>query len=427
MGYPRFAPQIIDIITLNEAVEDIAIRQYAFRPEIYGLPPFDPSTPPPQTEDAWRNWREQARWNTDYYPHFYRDIWPILSRPQQYQWVMDRDAFAGGDPHNDTPGAKGNLDPDLLSIPPYHGQDPAEEQTFRARRRFIYEVLRRPGEENQFTRPLSPGQSYSADTSHYVRKLSAHSPRLTGDLQNRLIAMPYLCGDNPLSNTVVSKFLRLTDTMLFLLGQWALGKFINEKREDIPIDADGGAVKTGSQLDQGVLSNGLGGSFCPGGEVSWIIRNPAIYAKPYRIKASKSFTPGSLSTPGDISSGSAGFTFGMEPGDLTRYSGVPWQSDFNECSTQLIDITYDKWNVLEPGTTGDPIVPVTQLTYWWPSHRPMWVTTDKGAQVQWQAKITQTNAGDLEMVSAWKKLGFIKDDGQGSYLLFEYDPNFYRS
>ena len=239
--------------------------------------------------------------------------------------------------------------------------------------------------------------------------------------------MPYLCGDNPLSNTVVSKFLRLTDTMLFLLGQWALGKFINEKREDIPIDADGGAVKTGSQLDQGVLSNGLGGSFCPGGEVCWIIRNPAIYAKPYRIKASKSFTPGSLSTPGDISSGSAGFTFGLEPGDLTRYSGVPWQSDFNECSTQLIDITYDKWNVLQPGTTGDPVVPVTQLTYWWPSHRPMWVTTDKGAQVQWQAKITQTSAGDLEMVSAWKKLGFIKDDGQGSYLLFEYDPNFYRS
>jgi L-Lysine epsilon oxidase N-terminal/L-lysine epsilon oxidase C-terminal domain len=419
VGYPRFAPQILDMVTLNEVVEDLAVRQFDFRPEMYGVPPFDPATPPPQTDGAWRVWREQARWNTDYYPHFYRDIWPILSRPQQFSWVMDFDPFTGGDPHNDTPGQQGNLDPDLLSIPPYHGQDPAEEQRFRARRKFVFEVLRRPGEENQLTRPLSPGQSYSAHNSAYRRKESTHSARLTGDLQNRLIAMPYLCGDNPLSNSVVSKFLRLTDTMLFLLGQWALGKFINEKREDIPIDTDGAAAKTGRQLDQGVLSNALGGAFCPGGEVSWIIRNPAIYARPYRINVSTSYTAGSLSTPGDVAAGSAGFTVGMEPGDLTRYSGVPWQSDFNECSDQPIDITYEKWNVIEPGTTGDPIVPVTQLTYWWPSHRPMEVNTASGAQVLWSAGIPQTSSGDLEMVTAWKKLGFILGQTDGSYVLVE--------
>ena len=60
VGYPRFAPQIVDIVTLNEAVEDLAIRHFAFRPEMYGVPPFDSSTPPPQTDDAWRVWREQA-------------------------------------------------------------------------------------------------------------------------------------------------------------------------------------------------------------------------------------------------------------------------------------------------------------------------------------------------------------------------------
>ena len=419
VGYPRFAPQIIDIVTLDEVVEDLAIRHFAFRPEMYGIPPFDPSTSPPRTDDALRIWREQSRWNPDYYPHFYRDIWPILTRPQQYSWVMDFDSFTGGDPHNDTPGQGGNLDPDLLSIPPYHGQDPAEQQRFLARRKFVFEVLRRPGEENQLTRPLSPGQSYAAQSSHYHRQESSHSARLTGDLQNRLLAMPYLCGDNPLSNSVPSKFLRLTDTMLFLLGQWALGKFINEKREDIPIDAARARAKTGRQLDQGVLDNLLGGAFCPGGEVSWIIRNPAIYARPYRIKASTSYTAGSLSTPGDIASGSAGFALGMEPGDLTRYSGVPWQSDFNECSNQPIDITYEKWNVIEPGTTGDPIAPVTQLTYWWPSHRPMEVTTAGGAQVQWSAGIPQTNSGDLEMVTAWKKLGFILGQADGSYVLVE--------
>ncbi len=262
VGYPRFAPQIVDIITLNELVLDLAIHQFAFRPEMFGVPPFDPSLPLPQTDLAWRIWREQARWNPDYYPHFYRDIWPILSRPVNYAYVMDMDAFTGGDPHNDSPGQNGNFDPDLISIPPYHGQDPAQERQFRARRKFLFEVLRRPGEENQFTRPLSPGQSYSVDSSQYRRKESTHSAKLTGDLENRLIAMPYLCGDNPLSNSVVSKFLRLTDTTLFLLGQWAAGKFINENREDIPVDK-APVVKTGRQLDQGVLSNALGAHSAP--------------------------------------------------------------------------------------------------------------------------------------------------------------------
>ena len=98
---------------------------------------------------------------------------------------------------------------------------------------------------------------------------------------------------------------------------------------------------------------------------------------------------------------------------------MPWQSDFNECSNQPIDITYEKWNVIEPGTTGDPIVPVTQLTYWWPSHRPMEVNTASGAQVLWSAGIPQTNSGDLEMVTAWKKLGFILGQTDGSYVLVE--------
>ena len=162
-----------------------------------------------------------------------------------------------------------------------------------------------------------------------------------------------------------------------------------------------------------------GALFCPGGEVSWIIRNPAIYDGPYRIKVSTSYTAGSLSTPGDIASGSAGFTFGMEPGDVSRYSGVPWQSDFNECSNQEIDITYEKWNVLEPGTIGDPVASVTQLTYWWPSHRPMEVNTASGAQVAWSAGIPQTSSGDLEMVTAWKKLGFILGRSDGSFVLVE--------
>ena len=86
--------------------------------------------------------------------------------------------------------------------------------------------------------------------------------------------MPLLCGDNPLSNEIPSKFLRLTDTQLFLLRQWADGKFINEQLEDITP----APLPEGVALDRGVLGNALGGSFCPGAEASWIMRNPAIYS-----------------------------------------------------------------------------------------------------------------------------------------------------
>jgi hypothetical protein len=228
--------------------------------------------------------------------------------------------------------------------------------------------------------------------------------------------MPYLCGDNPISNVAATKFLRLTDTQLFFLRQWANGKFINEKNEDIPGPTD----PPGVALDRGVLGNVLGGAFCPGAEASWIMRNPAIYAEPYRINgvAISDLTAGSLSQPAIVTGAddTSDMATGLEPGDITKYSALPWQADFNECSTQEVDITYEKWNELYPASVGDPAQSVIQPTYWWPSHRPMGanqqIPTPPGAPtqytlVEWSQGIPQSNAGDLKMVTAWKDLGFI--------------------
>lgn len=258
----------------------------------------------------------------------------------------------------------------------------------------IWWALRKPGQENLYTFPPDPSMP------NYL-----------------LVLMPFLCGDNPISNTVPSKFLRLTDTQLFILGQWAAGKFINEQQEDIPTTPAEQASQTGADLDRGVLANALGGSFCPGGEAAWIVRNPAIYAEPYRIRHSPFFSPkvlaswqpNSLSLPGPLATpqDQGSMAVGLEPGDLTKYSAVPWQADFNECSTQSTDITYAQWNVIEPQSVGDPASDVTQTTYWWPSHRPMEVFTAQGGQAPWSQGIPQTNAGDLKMVTAWKDLGFI--------------------
>jgi hypothetical protein len=399
VGYPRYAPQILDIITMDEVVYDVAVRDFGYEPYMYGTSPFtgSPVPPDPTNANALALWRETAQWNPDYYPYFYRDIWPILTRPNNYQWVMDFDAFTGGDPHNTSSGSGGNFDESMISIPPYDGEDPNEKKSQRQKRMFIWGVLRKPGQENIWNHPLAPDMPKSLP-----------------------ILMPFLCGDNPLSNTVPAKFLRLTDTQLFILKQWAEGKFINEKLEGITITIPEQSDLTGTDLDRGVLSNLLGGSFCPGGEATWIVRNPAIYAEPYRIRHSsyfspanlKSWNPQPLSLPGDLQTqdDAGSMKVGLEPGDITKYGGIPWQSDFNECSTQPIDITYEKWNVIDPLGVGDPVQQITQSTFWWPSHRPMEVNNPAGPPVSWSQGIPNNNAGDLKMVTAWKELGFIRDN-----------------
>ena len=147
----------------------------------------------------------------------------------------------------------GNFDFVDLQIPPHDGESPADRERRRVMRQFLYSVLRKPGQEND----LFP-------------------PAITSKPGSKLYAMPLLCGDNPLSNTATSKFLRLTDTMLFMLKQWADGLFINELTEDmIPPPLVAGA---GAALDRGAVAGGLGGAFCPGGEAGWIMRNPPIFS-----------------------------------------------------------------------------------------------------------------------------------------------------
>jgi hypothetical protein len=383
VGYPRYAPEFLDIVTMDDLVFDVAVRNFAYVPYMYGVPPFDHAAQPPDGANALARWRRDARWNWQYRPYFWRDIWPILERPLGYQNLMDKDALFGGNPHDPSKG--GNFDQEQLSIPPYEGEDPQQRELRRAKRQFLWSVLRKPGEENEL--------------------LVAPNPR---NPNYRLFRMPLLCGDNPLSNEVPSKFLRLTDTMLFLLHQWAEGLFINEKREGI--DPGPQPPGEGAQLDRGALASALGGAFCPGGEATWIMRNPAIYRAAYRIHATPP-SQGALSQPPTLPGGApataADISTGLEPGDITKYDAVPWQADFNECTNQQIDVTYLAWNNIEPDSTGDPVKPIVQLTYWWPVHRPVWVNGS-----MW-SPTPQNNAGDLQMVTVWSELGFIKTTEDG--------------
>ncbi|CAM2066654.1 LodA/GoxA family CTQ-dependent oxidase [Sulfidibacter corallicola] len=481
-AYPAYVPQILDQVTTDDVVHDMGIREFATDTGIYGLEgsfdnPQIVDTSDPEALALWR--AQELQWNPDYLPWFHRDIWPIISRPWYYTWlanVLSQSNF----PHDQT--ERGTFYKELLGRPPTvdlnrveemlaresteahfrkwvnlsrsrEGKDPIEDfedwpesdrdraksmfhsalQTrliafvrddpYKKNRRYIYNVLRQAGEENTF-REL--GRPHSR---------TANAP-----------LMPLLAGDNPISNTLPSKFLRLTDYQLFILRQWMEGKFINEAkmataRERLPP----GMGESGHELDRGVLSNLCGGAFCPGAEVGWLIRNPSIYTEPYRIKAAPRFAEfgqtaaSAYKTPGqsfddqiDALNAQTDLSVGLEPGDLTKQMALPWQADFNECSMQDIDVTYEAWNDLYPDSENDARLKRTMRTWetmWWPAHRPLEtleVVSFQGGQpnyqwLGWSRGIPQTNAGDLKMVTAWKDLGFVIENPYLSQAQLEKD------
>jgi hypothetical protein len=589
VGYPAYVPQILDMVTMDDVVADVAVTQFAARPDLYGTAGTwnAPQRIDPEDQAALTFWRAgRLQWNPDHRPWFYRDIWTILYRADQFSYlsnVLGQSNF----PHNQS--ARGNFDPEKLGQPPvvdrqallvgerrclrrHHrgelfldtlapalemlgreargadapratrllaalappaapasaslssssdnlpigslaialrtavaafaerviGVDPGDDgaaylarwraadrdpdyadaereldravrvalapqlgglspalavsltkaisdhlRKFRSGqllahcrrqavvaatddpnrplRQFLYDILRQAGEENRFREGNRP------DSRVYGLPL-----------------MPLLAGDNPISNTLPSKFFRLTDLQLYLLRQWARGLFYNETLEGWG-DPDpwqpyaDWVNRTGRDLDRGVLSNLLGGAFCPGGEIGWIMRNPAIYRAPYRLTAAPAFSQfrqtaaqqnasGGLGNPtesdyaaytGDDLSQDDAFASGLEPGDLTKSMALPWQADFNECTLQDIDVTYEAFNQIYPESDGDEAAKRQQSvfeTLWWPAHRPLQTWEMRLAPdgkptyqwLDWSRGIPGTNAGDLAMVTAWWRLGFVR-------------------
>jgi hypothetical protein len=566
-GYPAYAPQILDIVTMDDVIEDMGIRQFAERTDLYGIEGTfgDPQRVAPTDEGALIHWRAgRLRWNPGHKPWFFRDIWRILYRPDEYSYLCDA-LGQSNYPHNQS--TRGSFDPEKLGCPPiidWHAVAACEKKCIKdhhSGRLFLDELSRAllslekrarlghsgpPGERRLITRGrgnhlqealasfsrAAHGDEAGDDFDHYIEEwqTASQSPSyakasedlerevdniladagsslsdelaaglhkverellrkyLSGKLlkecrrkciednthdphrslrtylfdllrapgeENQFVIggrpssrvhdlprMPLLCGDNPLSNTLVSKFFRLTDYQYYLLRQWAHGLFYNEKLEGWG-DPDpwqpyaNWVNRTARELDRGVISNFLGGSFCPGAEIGWVIRNPSIWVEPYRIKADPDFynfgqTPAQANAfqglvpdsdfafyAGDDLSQENDFVTGLQPGDLTKYMAVPWQSDFNECSMQPIDVTYENWNVIFPDSGNDKLMAREQRvweTLWWPAHRPLqtWEAASfvdgKPTYVwrDWTPGVPQTNAGDLKMVSEWSRLGFVR-------------------
>jgi hypothetical protein len=569
-AYPAYVPEILDVVTMEDVIEDMAIRKFAERTDLYGTAGTfaEPQYIDPADTPALIHWRAgRLQWNPDYKPWFYRDIWNILYRPDQYNYLCDA-LGQSNFPHNQS--TRGSFDYEKLSCPPVIDREAVANCEKRCVKKhhsgnlFVDELAtelaplesspasvggisdgsqsrllteKRTGDlraafakfaeglmgkdpdvapddylqqwlavsnandeaieklKREVDEIIGADPSYPDDVLDLVsRRVHEHLQKyLTGQLLrecrtrcpkintydpygpmrqylfdllrgpgeenefmivgrpdsrvHNLPRMPLLCGDNPITNELPSKFLRITEYQYYLLRQWAMGLFYNEKLEGWanpdPLHPYAGWVnRTGRDLDRGVVSNILGGSFCPGGEIGWVMRNPSIWLEPYLVKADRSFsdfgqTPAQANTgavpdrnyafyAGADLSQANNFVTGLQPGDLTKYMSVPWQADFNECSTQPIDVTYERFNQIYPGSDRDELMEREQRvweTLWWPAHRPMQtfeqvVAADGSTSISWldwTPGVPQTNAGDLKMVTEWWRLSVVRSNPAGDF------------
>jgi hypothetical protein len=297
---------------------------------------------------------ENGNWKTGregYRPRFETEIKPIFERIAGYPWVT----AIPSDPHSFDYAKLADATPAAADL-----------------RKFYLDILRGPGEEN-------------AIDSHVAG----------------VDMMPLLSGDDAIAAEqeggavlATSKYLRLTDIQYFFVQQWAAGHFEPDSAPEL---------HPGQALTRAVLENCVGGAFSPGIETTWISRDPAIYAEPFRIRP-KLPAPEGLSLGLDLAAG-------LEPGDLTRYMALPWQADFNECATQTIQ---------------------GRAMWWWPAQRPasVYMATDAGAgggqvpgalgpQLPWigseanpLARYHLAFLDNVEMLRSWDKLGFVFDIGK---------------
>ncbi|MBL4692342.1 MAG: LodA/GoxA family CTQ-dependent oxidase [Magnetovibrio sp.] len=229
-------------------------------------------------------------------------------------------------------------------------------------------------------------------------------------------------------------FLTVTKTQYFFLEQWNANNFKKTLK---------GGLNGGEQLDFASLSNCLGGRYVPGVEVSYVIRSTEIYHTDWRTSGSGPFRV--KPQPLDYSKAKADEPFlsggwipghdktdGLQPGDLSKFMAIPWQTDYNSCSIHQTHINTAGVNT----SFGND-----STLYWsWPSQRPdavyrasdvvmnvlptqAWSIRGPGTFAA-NAKTASTFQKPLQAVEQWDRIGFVLQGsviGEGK----KYSPQLY--
>ena len=222
--------------------------------------------------------------------------------------------------------------------------------------------------------------------------------------------------------------LPVTQSQYEWILQWANGNFVAEKPAEQIFD-NMTPQQQADALTRAPLEECLGGPFHPGIELTWPFRSLVSWERPFRLKIlpedqSPKDDYGPMLT-GDIATSDSGPLNGSGPGSLTRWVGVPWQTDEASCmygyapSLHLVLPTFWAARVPNNVLSADSYMRLTDKTLNIAQrlkhldHRQDWMR-DLGTQYQ-----TRIN----NMVAKWNELGIITKHPLPEGSRHEFLPN----
>lgn len=230
---------------------------------------------------------------------FTKDIWPIFDRMSGLQWV-NHGLFV-------MHGFGSPLDARNAQVIAKMRDPTAAKASWRSR---VFKLFRDPAATGPFNEP--------------------GLPQIFGDAY----------GENPKGTPPDAlNYLSVTRTQFEHLDRWAAGNF-KDDWAGIPTLEEFGKLPPVDQiehLNRASLHECLGGPFHPGIELTWTMRIPHIWKGAYRLKVLPTDNPAKQDFGPELSPqvccGPGGPFDGVAAGALTRFLGVPWQTDGASCNS----------------------------------------------------------------------------------------------
>ena len=269
---PNYGPGIDAVVTMNDVVEDMFIREMEYP--------------------------DSAKKQLDFWEHIY----PMFQRMTDHQWV-NHGFFV----------LFGKNSPSDFTTPEMIAKLKDNSTANKGFRDNIFEWFRDPD-----SKKYEPSQV----------------PPFYGDGFGEYVSAKLALVDLPITRTQYAR-----------LERWAKGDFVAAdcRPEIIPFEQLSPAAQI-KALNKAPLEECLGGPFHPGIEITWSLRVKSMWAAPYRLKVVKEGEQtkldfGNLLAPGFLHHEDGPVSING-PGALTRWLGVPWQTDEASCLSGYDVTTY---------------------------------------------------------------------------------------
>jgi L-lysine epsilon oxidase C-terminal domain/L-Lysine epsilon oxidase N-terminal len=355
---PKFAPALRPAVSLWDVMFDLAARG---------------KVPIPSDEAVY--WRGDLRHLgeiagdlgtgtslDEYLPSYDRDVWPILQSVRDGVWVSSASftrTRGNGSPARDEPSDLwGAVSQPHVKPPSYTSFTEAEFQ--------------KRGDE--LRGGIADGFQ---DPNAKLTRLDV-LPELFGDL--------YRTPDRTKKLDWRRNMCTITTTQYGILQRWAEGSFLGSAF-DRELDWQPAITEIRpAGLDQAALETVIGGPFYPGVEVGWLVRQPSLYAEPFRIAHDAASALPDERRLGAVAQRTVG------PGYFTRQVGVPWHATFASQPEEELASAFggnDGLKVMLGLTKAQAAALKKEIEEWativwgwFPSHRPVnvFANTDRSSK-----------------------------------------------